>query len=188
MSMRGMPQAENGGKMRRGTRKFTASAIIEFVPVSGNVTSSIRSSSSRIQPEASRRFSRETNEQNLARAAFDQPRLGFEYAAAARPSGRRQQDDIGLRGEGPGDAVLVESRRDHHDEIIDPGQGIDHICEFVKIQLAVASNRQKMKPRRRVAANDFGERGRSRKKIVERGFGARQMGMRHAGGGTFKIR
>src|ERR1700726_4555060 len=119
MSMRGMPQAENGGNMRRSTCKFTgASAIIEFVPVSGNVTSSIRSSSSRIQPEASRRFSRKTNEQNLARAAFDQPRLGFESSAAVRLSGRRQKDDIGLRGEGSGDAVLVESRRDHHDEII----------------------------------------------------------------------
>jgi hypothetical protein len=34
MSMRGMPQAENGGKMRRGTRKFGGtSVIIGFVPV-----------------------------------------------------------------------------------------------------------------------------------------------------------
>jgi len=41
--MRGMPQAGNGGKMRRGTRAFTGtSVIIEFVPVSGNVTSSVR--------------------------------------------------------------------------------------------------------------------------------------------------
>ncbi len=35
----------------------------------------------------------------------------------------------------------VERRRDRHDEIIDPGQGIDHGCEFAKIQLAVAANR-----------------------------------------------
>jgi Protein of unknown function (DUF2842) len=34
MSMRGMPQAEKGGKMRRGTRKFIgASVMIAFVPV-----------------------------------------------------------------------------------------------------------------------------------------------------------
>ncbi|MGH6863198.1 MAG: DUF2842 domain-containing protein, partial [Methylocella sp.] len=34
MSMRGLPQAKNGGKMRRSSRKFTsASAIIGFVPV-----------------------------------------------------------------------------------------------------------------------------------------------------------
>jgi hypothetical protein len=34
MSMRGMPQAENGGKMRRRTRTFTGtSVIIGFVPV-----------------------------------------------------------------------------------------------------------------------------------------------------------
>ena len=77
---------------------------------------------------------------------------------------------------------------DRHDEIVDPGQGIDHIREFVKIQLAVASNRQKMKPRGRVAANDFGERGRSGKKIAERVFGVRRMAMRGAGGGTLKIR
>jgi Protein of unknown function (DUF2842) len=34
MSMRGMPHAENGGKLRRGTRKFIGtSVIIGFVPV-----------------------------------------------------------------------------------------------------------------------------------------------------------
>jgi hypothetical protein len=34
MSMRGMPQAENGGKMRRRTRTFTGTGvIIGFVPV-----------------------------------------------------------------------------------------------------------------------------------------------------------
>jgi hypothetical protein len=34
MSMRGMPQPENGGKMRRSTRKFAGtSVIIGFVPV-----------------------------------------------------------------------------------------------------------------------------------------------------------
>jgi hypothetical protein len=34
MSMLGMPQAENGGKMRRGARTFTGtSVIIGFVPV-----------------------------------------------------------------------------------------------------------------------------------------------------------
>jgi Protein of unknown function (DUF2842) len=34
MSMCGMPQAENGGKMLRGTRKFTgASVMIGFVPI-----------------------------------------------------------------------------------------------------------------------------------------------------------
>jgi len=37
----------------------------------------------------------------------------------------------------------------------------------MKIQFAVAANRQKMKPRGRVAANDFGERGRAGKKIAE---------------------
>ena len=110
-----------------------------------------------------------------------------EYGAAVRLSGRRQQDDIGLRREGSGDAVPVERRRDRHDEIIDPGQGIDHVCEFAKIQLAVAANRQKVKPRGRVAANDFGERGRAGKKVAERGFGARLMAIRRAGGGILKI-
>jgi hypothetical protein len=34
MSMRGMPQAENGVKMRRGTRKFAgASGMIVFVSI-----------------------------------------------------------------------------------------------------------------------------------------------------------
>jgi hypothetical protein len=34
MSMRGMPQLEHGGKMSRGSRKFTGmSVIIGFVPV-----------------------------------------------------------------------------------------------------------------------------------------------------------
>ena len=92
-----------------------------------------------------------------------------------------------MRCEGSGDAVPVERRRDRHDEIIDPGQGIDHICEFAKIQFAVAANRQKMKPRGRVAANDFGERGRSGKKIAQRGFDCRRMAMRRDGGGTRKI-
>ena len=92
-----------------------------------------------------RRLGRQANEQDLARAAFDQLPLGFEYGAAARLSLSRQQDDIGFRGEGFGDAVLVERRRDRDDEIIDPDQGMEHICEFVKIQLGVATNRQKMK-------------------------------------------
>ena len=78
--------------------------------------------------------------------------------------------------------VPVERRRDRDDEIIDPGQGIDHVCEFVKIQLAAAASRQKVKPRGGVAAKDFGERGRAGKKIAERGFSARR-----AGGGTLKI-
>jgi hypothetical protein len=34
MSMRGMPQAENGGKMGQGTREFTGTSVmIVFVPV-----------------------------------------------------------------------------------------------------------------------------------------------------------
>ena len=40
--MRGMPQAENGGKMRRGSREFTGtSGIIGFVPVTALVAKAL---------------------------------------------------------------------------------------------------------------------------------------------------
>jgi hypothetical protein len=65
---------------------------------------------------------------------FRAPRAGTTSACAARV---------------PATPFRSRRRRDRHNEIIDPGQSIDHICEFAKIQLAVAANRQKMKPRGR---------------------------------------
>ena len=64
---------------------------------------------------------RQPNEQDL-RAAFDQPRLA-STRRHPRLSGAAE-DDIGVRGEGSCETVSVERRRDRHDEIIDPGEGI----------------------------------------------------------------
>ena len=104
-----------------------------------------------------RRFGRQANEQNLTRSSFDQPRLGFENAAALRPGGHRQHGEIGFRGKCFGDAILIERRRNHEQKIIGLGQGIEHMRKFMNIWLGIAANPQKMKPRRRIAANHFGE-------------------------------
>ena len=58
---------------------------------------------------------------------------------ALRPGRHRQHGEIGIRGEGFGDARLVEWRRDHEEKIIGLGQGIEHMREFVKIEFVAAS-------------------------------------------------
>ena len=74
-----------------------------------------------------------------------------------RPGGHRQHDKIGFSGECFGEDIFAERRRDHKEKIIGLGQGIEHMSEFMKIELAVSPNPQKMKSRARIAVNDFGE-------------------------------
>ena len=73
------------------------------------------------------------------------------------PCGPAGIASTGFSGECFGEDIFAERRRDHKEKIIGLGQGIEHMSEFMKIELAVSPNPQKMKSRARIAVNDFGE-------------------------------